>query len=60
MDKLLYINACIRGEASRTNLIASQIISKLKEKYEIEEIYLSNSKLPPIDAEQFQKRGQGA
>ena len=59
MEKLLYINACIRGNDSRTGIVASHIINSLKEKYEIEQIDLTTSALPPIDAGQFKKRGQG-
>ncbi len=59
MKTLLYINACIRGKESRTGFIASKIISKLKDSYQIDEIDLSTSLLPPINAEHFEARGYG-
>ena len=34
--KILYIDACIRDELSRTKKIATPIINKLKEKHEVE------------------------
>ena len=41
MKKLLYIDACIRDDISRTKKIATSIINKLKEKYEVETIELN-------------------
>ena len=41
MKKILYIDACIRDEQSRTKRIANPIIEKLKEKYNIETIELN-------------------
>ena len=41
MKKILYIDACIRDEQSRTKRIANPIIEKLKEKYKIETIELN-------------------
>ena len=41
MEKLLYIDACIRDEASKTKRIATPLIEKLKEKYKIETIELN-------------------
>ena len=40
MKKLLYINANIRGEDSRTKRIADAFLKEIKGKYEIEEIDL--------------------
>ena len=36
MKKLLYIDACIRDEMSRTKQVATPIVEALKEKYDVE------------------------
>lgn len=57
MKKLLYIDACIRDDISRTKKIATPIINKLKEKYEVETIELNKLDcLYIVKKEQQQKR----
>ena len=58
MQKLLYIDACIRGNASRTRKMAAPIIQKLSERYEVETIDITASSLPPIDSELYMKRSK--
>ena len=45
MKKLLYIDACIRDEESRTKRIATPIVEALKEKYEVETLCLNELNL---------------
>ena len=45
MKKLLYIDSCIRGELSRTKKIATPIIEKLSERYEVETIVINDLEL---------------
>lgn len=56
MKKLVYINACIRGEESRTGKLASQLLKVLGERYEITEINISNMDFKPVNAELYNKR----
>lgn len=42
MKKLLYIDACLRGDDSRTRKIAKVFLSALKDRYEIETVELSS------------------
>ena len=53
MKKLVYINACIRGEESRTGKLAAAMLEVLGEKYDITEINISNMDLGCITAEEF-------
>ncbi len=58
MGKLLILDACIRGEHSRTLGVAEPVIGRLKEKYEVEWLKLTDLGLRPIDFEQFSERGR--
>ena len=53
MKKLVYINACIRTEESRTGKLAAAMLQVLGERYEITEINISNMDLGCITAEEF-------
>ncbi len=57
MKKLVFINACVRKEDSRTLSIALPIIEKLKQRYNIREIDLSECDILPVTAELFATRG---
>ncbi|MCQ2754561.1 MAG: NAD(P)H-dependent oxidoreductase [bacterium] len=55
MDKILYINACVR-EDSRTNILAKYLLDKLDG--DIEEIKLTNTNITPLTAETLKKRDE--
>lgn len=54
--KILYIDACIRDELSRTKKIATPIINKLKEKHEVETLTLNELNLQIVDKALITKR----
>ena len=58
MKRLVYINACIRGEESRTGKLAGELLKVLGERYEIDEINISNMNLCCITSDEFKKRTQ--
>ena len=59
MKKLLYIDACIRGEASRTRRIAEPIVKALSERYEVERLCLGQLPLSVVDEALIKKRLRG-
>lgn len=59
MEKLLYIDACIRDEGSRTKRIAEPIITALKERYEIETFVLNDMNLQVVQKDEINRRGNG-
>ena len=59
MQKLLYIDSCIRGKLSRTKRIATPIIEKLKERYEIETITINDLDLKPVQFDENRRRAGG-
>ena len=59
MKKLLYIDACIRGESSRTRRIAEPIVKVLAERYEVERLCLGQLPLSVVDEALIQKRLRG-
>lgn len=59
MKKLLYIDACIRGNLSRTKKIAEPIIEKLSKKYEITTFCLNDLNIYEIQKEETKKRING-
>ncbi|MBQ6699381.1 MAG: NAD(P)H-dependent oxidoreductase [Oscillospiraceae bacterium] len=59
MKKLLYIDSCIRNELSRTKRIATPIIEKLKERYEVETITINDLDLAPVQYEENRRRAGG-
>ena len=54
--KILYIDACIREELSRTKKIATPIINKLKENHEVETLKLNDLNLKIVDKDLITKR----
>lgn len=59
MQKLLYIDSCIRGELSRTKRIADPIIEKLSKRYEVETITINDLELNPVQADENRRRAGG-
>lgn len=59
MKKLLYIDACIRDEQSRTKRIATPIIEALKQKYEIQTLVINELDLSIVKKELVTKRTSG-
>lgn len=56
---LLYIDACIRDDKSRTKQIATPIIEKLKERYIVETINLNEIELFSVKKEENIRRTNG-
>ena len=56
MKKLLYINACIRDEMSRTKRVATPIVEELKNRYQVETLDLNDLELDVVQKELVQKR----
>jgi len=59
MKKLLLINACIRKNESRTRALTDAIVPVLGERYEIEEIDLTETALLPLDHSRYNARSAG-
>ena len=59
MEKLLFVDACIRGEESRTLKIANALLEELGKRYEIERVDLNALGWKPIDRETCLKRNAG-
>lgn len=59
MQKLLYIDSCIRGELSRTKRIATPIIEKLSKRYEVETITINDLELNPVQFDENRRRAGG-
>lgn len=59
MKKLLYIDSCIRNELSRTKRIATPIVEKLKERYEVETITINELELDPVQYDENRRRAGG-
>lgn len=59
MKKLLYIDACIRDEMSRTKRIATPIVEALKQKYEIQTLVINDLDLSIVKKELITKRNNG-
>ena len=59
MQKLLYIDSCIRNELSRTKRIADPIVEKLKERYDVETITINDLELNPVQADENRRRAGG-
>lgn len=58
MKKLVFINACIRKENSKTLCIAKALLESLKDRYIITEIDLTDKAILPITSDLFLERGQ--
>jgi FMN-dependent NADH-azoreductase len=62
MPTLLFVNACVRGQDSRTLALAEHLLSRIKEEnrkdmaFKIEEIRLSTENLLPLNHERLIRR----
>jgi len=59
MEKLVYIDACIRDDMSRTKRIATAIIERLKDKYDITSFVINDLKLDIVQKKLLNKRLNG-
>ena len=59
MEKLFYIDSCIREEVSRTKKIATPIINKLKERYDVETLVINELNLTIVKKDLVNKRTNG-
>ncbi len=59
MKKLLYIDACIRDEQSRTKRIATPIVEALKQKYEVHTLVINDLDLSIVKKALVTKRTNG-
>ena len=56
--KFLFVNACVRGEKSRTEELCRDFIGKLPEDAIIEEINLGRIDLRPLDKNMLEQRDE--
>lgn len=59
MQKLVYIDACVREGDSRTRRIAEPIVAALAKKYEITAYHLAQMDIKPLNAESYAARVAG-
>ena len=59
MEKLVYIDACVRDEESRTKRIAEPIVEALSSRYEVERITLNELHLEVVQKEKLKERMNG-
>lgn len=59
MEKLVYIDACIRDELSRTKRIATPLINELKRKYEVATYVINDLNLNIVQKDLINKRLKG-
>ena len=59
MKKLVVIDACIRGEESRTRRIAEPILGALAKRYEITRYDLTKMPMEPLTPETYAQRAAG-
>ena len=59
MKKLLYIDACIRDELSRTKKIAAPVVEALKEKYDVQTIVINDLNLSVVQNDLILKQTGG-
>lgn len=59
MKKLLYIDACIRDEQSRTKRIAIPVVEALKHRYDVQSLVLNELDLSIVKKELITKRNNG-
>jgi len=59
MEKLMFLDACIRGGESRTLKIAEPLLKELEKRYEIERVDINALGWKPIDRETCLKRNSG-
>ena len=61
MKKLVFIDACVRQDGSRTRRIAEPVISALAVRYEVVRYDLTEMEgIVPLDPKLFGERGQGS
>ena len=60
MNKLVFIDACIRGEESRTRRIAEPIIRELAKRYDITRYDLARMPMEPLTPESYAQRVAGS
>lgn len=59
MKKLLYIDACIRDNESRTKLIAEPIIEALRKQYDVDTICINDLNLLIVQKDEINRRLNG-
>lgn len=59
MKKLLYIDACIRDDESRTKRIADPIVKALEKKYDVQRFVLNDMDLEIVQRDLIRKRLNG-
>ncbi len=59
MKKLLYLDACIRGEESRTRRIAQPLVEKLAETYQVETLCMNELELSIVKQDLLRRRNSG-
>lgn len=59
MEKLLYIDACIRNGDSRTKRIAEPVVAALSERYEVSRLVLNELPLTVVQEDLIRKRNSG-
>ena len=59
MNKLVVIDACIRGEESRTRRIAEPVIEALAKRYEIKRYDLTQMQIAPLTPRTYAERAAG-
>lgn len=59
MKKLLYIDACIRDEESRTKRIATPIVEALKQRYDVQTLVINDLELSIVQKDLITKRMSG-
>lgn len=59
MKKLLYIDACIRDDESRTKRIAEPIVKALEKKYDVQRFVLNDMDLEIVQRDLIRKRLNG-
>lgn len=59
MEKLLYIDACIRNGDSRTKRIAEPVVAALSERYEVSRLVLNELPLTVVQEDLIRKRTGG-
>jgi len=59
MKKLVVIDACIRGDESRTRRIAEPIVAALAKRYEITRFDLTEMDIKPLTPETYAERAAG-
>ncbi len=56
MKELVFINACVRQNDSRTLRLARRLLNELSDRYHITEIDLTDSSLLPINSQMYRSR----